>query len=346
MLDSIYGVQPQALISFLGESFPAYRSKQLLQWIYRKLIFDPAQMSDLPADFKEYLRSAFDFTMPQVAQQQKSADGSVKLRLTLADAQGIEMVLMPEDKKLTLCVSSQVGCARACNFCATGSMGLHRNLGTHEIVQQILLALQISSQPITNLVFMGMGEPMDNLDNVLDTIRLIQSEHTLTFSPRRTTVSTCGIIPGIMQLADSRVKTKLAVSLNSASDEIRSSLMPINIKYPLDILKKALLYYQKRSQFRITLEYIMIPGINMSALDIKKLTKFCGDLSCKLNFIPYNENPALPYHSPTSEDIEYFMKAAQSIPQAITLRRSRGSDILGACGQLVVNDEKSNRRLE
>lgn len=346
MLDSIYGVQAQALTDFLGESFPAYRSKQLLKWIYRNLVFAPEQMTDLPADFKDYLRSAFDFTMPRIAQQLNSADGSSKLRLILADSREIEMVLMPEDKKLTLCVSSQVGCARACSFCATGSMGLHRNLGTHEIVQQILLALQISKQPISNLVFMGMGEPLDNLDNVLDAIRLIQSEQTLTFSPRRTTVSTCGIIPGIMQLADSRVKTKLAVSLNSASDDVRSSLMPINLKYPLDILKKALLYYQKRSKFRITLEYIMIPGINMSALDIKKLSKFCGDLSCKLNFIPYNENPALPYHAPSPEDIEYFMKTAQSIPQAITLRRSRGADILGACGQLVVNDEKPKRSLE
>jgi 23S rRNA (adenine2503-C2)-methyltransferase len=334
MLNNIYGIRPAELSAFLGESFPAYRARQLLKWIYGKHVFDPAGMTDLPANFREFISTAFDFRMPEITARLKSADGSEKFRLSLADGQRIEMVLMPQAKKLTLCVSSQAGCARGCSFCATGAMKLKRNLLTHEIVQQILLATQAAEQPITNIVFMGMGEPMDNLDNVMDALKLIQDESTLAFSPRRTTLSTCGIVPGIHLLADSGVKVKLAVSLNSARNEVRDELMPVNRKYPLDVLKKALLYYQHRSRFRITLEYILIPELNMSGADVKALRKFCGDLSCKVNFIPYNQVSSLPYRAPTEEEIERFLEKARDLPQAITLRRSRGADICGACGQL------------
>ena len=255
------------------------------------------------------------------------------------------MVLMPETKKLTLCVSSQVGCARNCAFCATGKMNLHRNLFPHEIVQQFLLASQESTERITNLVFMGMGEPLDNLENVLSAIKLIQDNTTLAFSPRRTTISTCGIIPGIYTLADSGVKVKLAVSLNSARNSIRDELMPVNRKYPLTVLKKALLYFQKKNPFRITLEYILIPGVNMDDADLKALRQFSGDLSCKINFIPFNTLPFLPYLSPDEKEIESFLqKARAALPQTITLRRSRGQDIQGACGQLVVESRKKSMR--
>ena len=341
MLNSLYGVHPEELAKFLAAYFPAYRCKQLLRWIYSRYVFDPGQMSDLPADFKDFLTGGFDLGMPSIKQKLSSADGSVKCRLSLADSAQIELVLMPEAKKLTLCVSSQVGCSRECSFCATGSMKLRRNLEVHEIVQQILLAAAESDKPITNLVFMGMGEPLDNLDNVLYAVRLIQDASTLAFSPRRTTISTCGIVPGIRRFADSGVKAKLAVSLNSARDEIRSELMPVNARYPLQDLKSALLYFLQKSRFRVTLEYILIPGVNMSDADLKALRKFCGDLSCKINFIPYNAVPFLSYRAPSPTEIEAFMQKAQSLPQAVTLRRSRGSDVCGACGQLVVNDIKN-----
>ncbi|MBW6513629.1 MAG: 23S rRNA (adenine(2503)-C(2))-methyltransferase RlmN [Candidatus Syntrophosphaera sp.] len=336
MLSSIHGIQPQDLIEFLGGYFPAYRAKQLLKWLYSRFVFDPALMTDLPADFREFLLSSFDLSLPRIEDKPVSRDGSEKFRLSLQDGSQIEMVLMPEGRKLTLCLSTQVGCARACAFCATGSMKRKRNLAIHEIVQQILLASQNAPQPITNLVFMGMGEPLDNLDNVLEALKLIQSEDSLAFSPRRTTISTCGIVPGIHRLADSGIKAKLAVSLNAARGEVRDVLMPVNQKYPLPVLKKALLYYQKKSPFRITLEYILIPDVNMGYLDLKALRKFSGDLSCKINFIPYNEIPSLPYRSPTESEIESFMEEARSLPQAVTLRRSKGADISGACGQLVV----------
>ncbi len=345
MLNSLYGIHPDDLCRFLGEYHPEYRCRQLLSWIYRKFVFDPVRMTNLPAGFKDLLQQSFDLSLPQMVQHLVSSDGSFKLRLSLAAKAEIETVLMPEARKCTLCVSSQVGCAHNCSFCATGSMGLRRNLETHEIVQQILLAASLSDKPITNLVFMGMGEPMDNLETVLDALRLIQHEHSLAFSPRRTTVSTCGIVPGILRLADSGIKTKLAVSLNSALDEVRSQIMPVNRNYALAALKQALLYYQRRSRFRITLEYIMIPGLNMGATDVKALRKFCGDLSCKINFIPLNPVPKFTHQAPTEDEIRAFIAMAQSIPQAITLRRSRALDILGACGQLVCESQhKANKR--
>ncbi len=334
MLNSLYGIHPDKLKDFLGEYFPPYRARQLLKWVYEKHTFDTSQMTDLPADFKDFIQNGFDLGMPVIEKKLESSDGSVKFRLYLNDEARIEMVLMPLEKKQTLCLSSQVGCARACAFCATGKMGLVRNLQTHEIVQQVLLAASQSPQRITNLVFMGMGEPLDNPDNVLEALELIQAEGALAFSPRRATISTCGIVPGIYRLADSGIKAKLAVSLNSAVDKVRDELMPINKLYPLSVLKEALLYLQKKSRFRITFEYILIPGLNMNARDIGALQKFTGDISCKINFIPYNNIPDLPYRSPGPDEIEAFMREAQSLTQAVTLRRSRGSDVSGACGQL------------
>ncbi len=335
MLNSLHGIRPEDLEAFLTPAWPAYRVRQLLNWIYRKFVFDPAHMTDLPPEFKTALLEAFDLSLPGIAEKQDSTDGSSKYRLILADGAQIEMVLMPQDKKQTLCVSTQVGCARACAFCATGRMGRKRDLQSHEIVQQILLAARDAKPALTNLVFMGMGEPLDNLDNVVDAVRLIQHESALAFSPRRVTVSTCGIVPGIHRLADSALKVKLAVSLNSARDEVRDQLMPVNKKFPLSVLKKALLYYQRKSPFRITLEYILIPDVNMSAADLKALRKFSGDLSCKINFIPFNPVPQLTFRAPTETEVTDFMALARELPQAVTLRRSKGADICGACGQLV-----------
>jgi 23S rRNA (adenine2503-C2)-methyltransferase len=343
MLSSIYGIDPGKLESFIGDYFPAYRCRQLLKWIYGKKVFDPALMTDLPDDFKEFVSRSFDLGLPEIRQKLVSTDGSIKYRLVLKDGKQIEMVLMPEGKKLTLCVSSQTGCARGCLFCATGSMKPARNLESHDIIGQILLASHLSDSKITNIVFMGMGEPFDNLDNVLDAIRHIQLQDTLAFSPRRITLSTCGIIPGIHKLADSGIKVKLALSLNSANNETRDELMPVNKLYPLPALKKALQYYQTKSPFRITLEYILIPEVNMGYNDLKALKRFSGDLSCKINFIPYNPVSSLSYRAPEAKEIEDFMRLAADLPQAIMLRRSKGADINGACGQLVVRSQIHNK---
>jgi 23S rRNA (adenine2503-C2)-methyltransferase len=335
MLNSIFSIRPRQIKEDLANEFPAYRYKQLMKWLYEKFVFDPDQMTNLPADLKQYLAEHYDFCLPKIVDAVTAADETTKYALSLTDGSIIEMVLIPDGNKRTLCVSSQVGCSRACSFCATGRMGLKRNLFIHEIVAQILLASQISApHRLTNLVFMGMGEPLDNLDNLISCLQIIQDDDGLSFSPRRTTISTCGVTQGIIRLADSGVKAKLAVSLNSAIDEKRNILMPINQKEPLPRLKQAILYYLRKSSFRVTFEYILIPDFNMDSADIKALKRFVGDLSCKLNFIPYNEVPDLPYRSPTEPEIENFLRAAKSINQAITLRRSRGAEVCGACGQL------------
>ncbi|MDY0151490.1 MAG: 23S rRNA (adenine(2503)-C(2))-methyltransferase RlmN [Candidatus Cloacimonas sp.] len=354
MLNSVYNLLPDELSAILNAHFPKYRSKQLLVWLYQRFENDPAKMSNLPTDFKAYLNENFSFALPVLDARYVSKDGAIKFRHRLEDDAVVESVLIPEGRKNTLCISSQVGCARKCSFCATGKMGLTRNLTTAEIIGQIIMAYRecVTTAPlaepdntpkpgqhtemnkISNLVFMGMGEPFDNYDNVLQTLRIIQADDSLAFSPRRTTVSTCGVVPGIIDFADSGVKAKLAISLNSAIDEKRSSMMPINRKYSTSELKQALLYYLRKVKFRVTVEYILIPEVNMAREDLNALRKFVGDISCKINFIPYNPGPGSALQAPTTQQTEEFMQAAKSLPQAITLRKSRGADVFGACGQL------------
>ncbi|MDI3503274.1 MAG: rRNA (adenine2503-C2)-methyltransferase [Candidatus Cloacimonadota bacterium] len=336
---NVFSLLPQELESRLAQ-FPAFRYRQLLHWLYGRFVFAPEHMTDLPLTLKDYLLENLSFELPQIALEKAAQDQTTKYSLSLTDGENIEMVIIPAPKKRTLCVSSQVGCARKCSFCATGRWGLTRNLSAAEIVGQILIAASICKpERLTNLVFMGMGEPLDNLENVLKTLQIIQANNTLAFSPRRTTVSTCGIPQQIIKLADSGIKTKLALSLNSAINAKRDNLMPINKIHPLEEIKSALKYYLKKSTFRVTLEYILIPDINMGKDDIKALRQFAGDLSCKINFIPYNIVPHLPYRSPTEIELQEFLQQAQSLHQAITLRRSRGAGICGACGQLAGNHQ-------
>ncbi len=332
---NIYGLHPQTIAANLPPQFPTYRSKQLLDWMYKHFQDPLGDKINLPSELKLYLKETYAFHLPAIALRLHSADKSTKYRFLMEDGASVEGVLIPEKTKHTLCVSSQAGCARACAFCATGTMGLKRNLEAHEIVGQIIIAMrECLPERLTNIVFMGMGEPLDNLDNVLQALSVIQAEQSLAFSPRRTTISTCGVVPQIRKLADSGIKAKLAVSLNSAIDAKRDELMPINRRYPLNLLKQALLYYARKSSFRITFEYILIPEVNMGKADLVALRKFVGDLPCKINFIPYNPAANLPYTAPTEEHISYFMNQAASLPQAIMLRRSRGLDVFGACGQL------------
>ena len=334
---NIFGQNSHEIYDKVGELFPRYRVRQLLNWLYQKRIFEPDSMTNLPQDFKVWLHENFSFALPKIADCRQAQDGSSKYLLKLEDDAEIEMVLIPDKTraKLTLCVSSQVGCSRACAFCATGTLGLARNLEAHEIIAQVLLAQrEFPQQKISNLVFMGMGEPLDNLANVIKAIKILQAEDAFAFSPRRITVSTCGLAPKILELAQTGLKCKLAVSLNSAINEKRSRLMPVNDIYPLTELKKALKSYLKMSNFRITFEYILIPELNMGDDDIRALKAFVGDLASKLNFIPFNPVPRLPFRPPTEAEIQDFMKRAMTINQAITLRRSRGIEICGACGQL------------
>lgn len=332
----IYSVHPVDLLQKIElAGFKSYRFKQLMNWIYRRAETDLDAMSDLAAQFKTYLSDSYDFTLPEIQKTQHAQDNSIKFVLKLKDGELIECVIMPEGKKRTLCISSQVGCAYSCSFCATGKIGLVRDLSVEEIIAQFIVALQNSGgESITNLVFMGMGEPLDNLENVIKAIQILQSDHSIQFSPRRMTLSTCGVVPMIYELAATGIKIKLAVSLNSVLDEKRSALMPVNKMYNLNDLKKAILFYRKKSPWRVTLEYIMIPEFNMGDSDIKALKKFAGDISCKLNLISYNKVEGFPWRSPTRHEVEEFHKKLQELPIAVTIRKSKGSDIAAACGQL------------
>jgi 23S rRNA (adenine2503-C2)-methyltransferase len=312
-----------------------YRVNQILNWIYNNHEIDFYKMSTLPQSLREELATKFENFLPEIIKVDISKDGTKKFLLSLDDDNKIEMVLIPNDKKNTLCISSQVGCAHNCSFCATASMGLIRNLEVYEILSQVFLAIkELEEKKLTNIVFMGMGEPLDNLQNVIKAVKILQEEQCFSFSPRRITISTCGIIPKLKELAESGLKIKLAVSLNSAIQAKREQLMPVCRKYPLTELKNALLDFRKKTAFRITFEYVMINNFNIGQEDIKALLKFLGDISCKLNVIKWNEVPSMPFKSPSEEEVTEFIHGMQKLSSAVTYRKSRGGDIDAACGQL------------
>ncbi len=314
---------------------PRYRLKQILNWIYKNRTLDFSLMTTLPESLRQKLKYDFDNFLPEIIKVDISKDGTKKFLLSLNDDNKIEMVLIPNDKKNTLCISSQVGCARNCGFCATASLGFTRNLEVYEILSQVFLAIEeLEEKKLTNIVFMGMGEPLDNLQNVIKAVKILQEEQCFSFSPRRITISTCGIIPKLNELADSGLKIKLAVSLNSAIQEKREQLMPVCRKYPLSELKNALLDFRKKTTSRITFEYVMIKDFNVGKDDVKALLKFLGDISCKLNVIKWNEVSSMPFKSPSEEEVAEFILRMQKLSSAVTYRKSRGQDINGACGQL------------
>jgi len=336
MLAHILNLLPYEWKNYLLDiSEPKYRLKQILNWIYKNRTLDFLLMTTLPESLRRKLKNNFVNFLPEIIKVDISKDGTKKFLLSLNDDSRIEMVLIPNDKKNTLCISSQVGCARNCSLCATASLGLIRNLEVYEILSQVFLAnKELKENKLTNIVFMGMGEPLDNLKNVIKAVRILQEEQCFSFSPRRITISTCGIIPKLYELADSGLKIKLAVSLNSAIQEKREQLMPVCRKYPLTELKNALLDFRKKTAFRITFEYVMIKDFNIGQQDTKALLKFLGDISCKLNVIKWNEVSSLPFKSPPEEEVAEFILRMQKLSSAVTYRKSRGQDINGACGQL------------
>ncbi len=315
-----------------------FRKNQILNWIYNNHEINFHKMTTLPKSSREELSTVFDNFLPEIIKNEISKDGTKKYLLSLVDDNKIEMVLIPNKERNTLCISSQVGCTRNCSFCATASMGLIRNLDVYEILSQVYLAIkELKENKLTNIVFMGMGEPLDNLENVIKAVRILQNKQCFSFSPRRITISTCGIIPKLIVLAESGLKMKLAVSLNSAIQGKREKLMPVSRKYSLTDLKKALLNFRRKTAFYITFEYVMIKDFNMGKEDVKALLKFLGDISCKLNVIKWNEVSSLPYKSPSEEEVTEFIHRMESLSSAVTYRMSRGWDINAACGQLAAN---------
>jgi 23S rRNA (adenine2503-C2)-methyltransferase len=296
-------------------------------------------MTNLSKTHRDTFSAKFDTSLPEIVNIATSTDESQKYVLRLHDGSIVEMVTIPTAKKITLCISTQVGCMRGCSFCATAGLGFMRQMSTAEIVSQYVLASLQQSKPITNIVFMGMGEPLDNFDNVISTLEILTDHDGFRFSGRRITLSTSGVVPQIMALAEKNINLKLAISLNSAIDSKRDKIMPINRTYPLPELKRAILSFRKKSNFRITIEYIMIANWSMADEDIAALMRFCGDISCKVNLIRYNEIPDSAWKSPTDAQVESFINKLNRLSVAVTYRKSRGGDIAGACGQLAGKNE-------
>lgn len=313
----------------------AFRAQQIVEWMYLRGVFQPSEFSNLPAALREQLADEFDWSVPAADTILTSKDGSQKILLKLHDNRLIECVLMPSDNRVTLCISSQVGCRMACTFCQTGKMGLERNLSMGEILYQLTFANQLLQEPrfVTNIVFMGMGEPLDNYESVVAACRLFVDKKMFGLSKHKVTVSTSGLIPAIEKLGDD-VPVALAISLHSADDEQRSKMMPINKKYPLAELKKALINYPIQTRHGVTFEYVMIKGVNDSIAHAKKLVHFLHGIKAKVNLIPMNAHPGANMLASHEEHIRVFQTylSERSIPAPV--RYSRGQDISAACGQL------------
>jgi len=315
--------------------FAKFRASQILDWVYDKLVLDVAQMSNLSAPLKEALASDLSWELPVESGRQKAPDGSIKVALQLQDGNIIESVLMSALHRRTLCVSTQVGCKMGCKFCATGKLGFSRNLSSAEIVAQIFWAAKACQEQgtrLSNLVYMGMGEPLDNYDATLFSVRA--AKNLFGLGAKRIVISTCGLPAEIVRLAQDEPNLKLAVSLHSALEQRRSSLLPIAKAHPLAELKKALLAFAKNSPFKLTFEYVLLPQVNMDRASAKALISYLRELPAKVNFIPYNKVEGLSFVSPRKAEIKRFCGLFTGSSLPYTLRNSQGAKVQAACGQL------------
>ncbi len=321
------------------ESIPNYRAKQIFEWIFEKNVTDPSLFRNLPLAIREKLITSFCWEPLTLDSRLTSEDDSQKLLLKTKDNLLIELVIMLYDRRTTLCVSSQVGCRMGCTFCQTGKMGFKRNLTSGEILAQLLIANQIlEKRKVTNIVFMGMGEPLDNYNAVVKACSIMIDPLAFNLSKSRVTISTSGLVPEIKKLG-SDLPVRLAISLHNPDNEKRSKLMPINRKYSLEELKNALLDYPASSRHGITFEYVMIEGVNDSLQDAKKLVHFLHGIKAKVNLIPVNPFPGVAITASTEERIRSFQLylTSRSIPAPV--RYSKGKDVSGGCGQLAAKRE-------
>src|SRR5512138_3367046 len=319
--------------------WPRFRGEQVWRWVHEKGARNFDEMSNLPRDVRTELAERAHIGSLTVAEVQTSRDGTRKLRLVTRDGQSIESVLIPDGEKTTQCISSQVGCAVDCQFCATAKMGLKRNLDAGEIVDQVYLARRLLAEVepgrrLTNLVYMGMGEPLHNYDNVVRSLRILTHDKGAGLSQRRITVSTSGLVPKLERLGGEDVRPNLAVSLNAPNDAVRDEIMPINRKWNIAKLLAALRAYPLEQRRRITFEYVLLAGVNDSLADAAQLAKLLRGLKCKVNIIPWNPHPEAPYQRPSPAAVEAFQNECRRLGLPTYLRTPRGDDIDAACGQL------------
>jgi 23S rRNA (adenine2503-C2)-methyltransferase len=314
---------------------PKFRAKQVCDWIFVKGITDLDNMGNLPAPLRKSLADTFSFAMPEVTDRLDAPDGSSKLLLK-TERGNIEAVILRYSGRVSLCVSSQVGCKLACRFCQTGKLGFMRHLSREEILAQFVMARQIvaaEGRRLSHVVFMGMGEPLDNYDAVVHASKLMIDPKAFGLSGKNVTISTSGLVPQIEKLADD-IHCSLAISLHAANDELRTSLMPINRRYPLEKLKHSLMHWQQVTGRKLTIEYILIAGQNCDKIHAKQLVKFLHGLRAKINLIPFNAHPGLEYQRPDDEQIREFQSYLTARSFAAPVRYSKGLDVSAACGQL------------
>jgi len=316
--------------------FPAYRGDQIASWLYKSDVPSLDAMTNLPADLRAAIAMDFDLSSLEVVTTQRSKDGTIKILLGAFDGARIEAVLIPEERRVTLCVSTQVGCPLTCSFCATGALGFTRNLTTAEIVDQVLEARRLldADQTLSNLVFMGMGEPLLNLPAVSEAIRLFSDPKAFGMAPRRITVSTAGVLPQIAPLLEV-APIHLAVSLHATTNEVRNELVPLNKRFPIEELLETLRTEPRINRRRpVFFEYTLMAGVNDSLEDARRLPRLLEGIASKVNVIPMNPHPDAPYQPPSAEVVDRFTAALHHAGVRVTLRRDRGRDIDAACGQL------------
>lgn len=349
---NLLGMSHAQLITFcksLGE--PAFRAQQLIQWIHQRGVTQFDDMQNLSKVFRQKLKEVACIQLPEVAFDTQAPDGTHKWVLKLADGNCIETVFIPEKTRGTLCISSQVGCVLNCDFCSTGKQGFNRNLSASEIISQVFIAVRALSyenglhdKQVTNIVFMGMGEPLLNLDEVLSTISILLDDFAYGFSKRRVTVSTAGVVPQLYELRQA-TDVALAISLHAPDDALRNILVPINKKYPLKELMTACKYYfQDEPRRSITMEYVMLAGVNDQRQHAKALAKLLQGIRVKINLIPFNPFPNTIYQRSSDEAIEVFRNYLINAGFNTTVRRTRGEKIDAACGQLVGRVQDRTKR--
>jgi 23S rRNA (adenine2503-C2)-methyltransferase len=338
-------LERQALEAALEQlGLERFRARQVFRWIYRKGVTAFDEMTDLSRPLRAALAASFTLTTPQVVKRERSVDGTEKLVLRLADGNLIESVFIPDTPAMTFCISTQVGCAMACRFCLTGKMGLVRNLTAGEIVGQVRVladALGMLDRRF-NLVLMGMGEPLHNYDETMKALRILADEHGLAVSPRRVTLSTVGLLSALERLAQEPFMPNLAISLHAPTDAIRGDHVPINKKNGVADIIDACKRFPLKRRSRITFEYVLLAGVNDSPDDAHRLAGLLSGVKSKVNLIPLNAAPGIPFERPSDQTIDRFAQILAGHHLTVSVRKSRGRDIRAACGQLIVEGPRQS----
>jgi 23S rRNA (adenine2503-C2)-methyltransferase len=343
-----YNYSYSELTELLETEFAAtkFRATQLFEWVYRKGVTDFEQMTNISRELRVRLAASFVFPKARIHERKISTDGTRKYLFEVENGDLVESVMIKQANRMTLCVSSQVGCAMGCKFCRTGTMGLKRSLSTSEILRQVNGVIEDAKNfgdSFQNIVFMGMGEPLHNFDGVTRSVRNLTDRRGYGMSPRKVTVSTVGLVPAIRKLAASDVSVSLAVSLNATTDEIRSQVMPVNLRFPISELLDAVKGFPVGPRKKVTIEYVMLGELNDTEDDMRRLAKLMRGLPVKVNLIPYNDNAGLGYKTPAKDWVFTWQRYLNSQGLQAFIRWSKGADIAAACGQLATESTQASR---